>query len=220
MSYLDERRKHIEDGRPLPPKKKYTIPKKSSKRIQKEKEQGVQIVKIKPKGWFDAEKVDVKNDEFPQWEQPKSSVSVFEAPKWMQNEANDIVTPYKSFNPNTPMGRWFLSIRPRLTGVCQHCGGKTMAVDKEADSKFHWSICHLFEKSHFPSIKTHDENYLELCYYSPSCHKNMDDKTLPLTQLNCFDEVVRKFCILYPLMTREEKRRVPSFLLQYLEVEK
>lgn len=76
MSYLDERRKHIEDGRPLPPKKKYTIPKKSSKRIQKEKEQGVQIVKVKPKGWFDAEKVDVKNDEFPQWEQPKDNIGM------------------------------------------------------------------------------------------------------------------------------------------------
>jgi hypothetical protein len=70
MSYLDERRKHIEDGRPLPPKKKYTIPKKSDKRIQKEKEQGVQIIKAKPKGWFDVDKVDVKNDEFPKWETP------------------------------------------------------------------------------------------------------------------------------------------------------
>jgi hypothetical protein len=43
MSYLDDRRKHIEDGRPLPPKKKYVIPKKSAKRLQKEKEQPIEI---------------------------------------------------------------------------------------------------------------------------------------------------------------------------------
>jgi len=42
---------------------------------------------------------------------------------------------------------------------------------------------------------------------------------LPITHLNCFDEVVRKFCILYPLMTRDEKRRVPQVLLQYLDAE-
>jgi len=36
MSYLEQRRKHIEDGRPLPPKKKYYLKGKSDKRIAKE----------------------------------------------------------------------------------------------------------------------------------------------------------------------------------------
>lgn len=60
MSYLDERRKHIEDGRPLPPKKKYQLAPKSAKRILKEKEQGTIIIKPKKAGWFDADKVDDK----------------------------------------------------------------------------------------------------------------------------------------------------------------
>ena len=100
MSYLDERRKHIEDGRPLPPKKKYTIPKVSEKRKQKEKEQGVQIIKAKPKGWFDADKVDVKNDEFPQWEQP-----------------------------NNDLQKWFEDRRKEMTGKCINCGGKSCRDD-------------------------------------------------------------------------------------------
>ena len=46
MSYLDERRKYIEAGRPLPEKKKHTpIAKKSAKRIEKEKEQKATGVK-------------------------------------------------------------------------------------------------------------------------------------------------------------------------------
>lgn len=39
MSYLEERRNKILAGRPLPEKKKYTIPKKSEKRIKKEAEE-------------------------------------------------------------------------------------------------------------------------------------------------------------------------------------
>ncbi len=41
MSYLEERRRHIENGRPLKEKKKYVIPKKSAKREAKEKEQKI-----------------------------------------------------------------------------------------------------------------------------------------------------------------------------------
>jgi hypothetical protein len=37
--YLKKRQDHINAGRPLPEKKKYSIPKKSEKRIEKEKEQ-------------------------------------------------------------------------------------------------------------------------------------------------------------------------------------
>lgn len=37
--YLKKRQQHIMDGRPLPEKKKYSIPKKSEKRLAKEKEQ-------------------------------------------------------------------------------------------------------------------------------------------------------------------------------------
>lgn len=61
MSYLEQRRKFIEEGRPLPPKKKYIIPKKSVNRIKKEKEQSIEIVRPKKAGWFDADSEDVKS---------------------------------------------------------------------------------------------------------------------------------------------------------------
>lgn len=54
MTYLEQRRKFIEDGRPLPTKKKYFIPKKSAKRFEKEKEQKIEIVNPKKRGFFDA----------------------------------------------------------------------------------------------------------------------------------------------------------------------
>lgn len=220
MSYLDERRKHIEDGRPLPPKKKYTIPKKSSKRIQKEKEQGVQIVKAKPKGWFDAERVDSKNkDEFPQWEQPKSSVTIFEAPKWMQNEANEVVKELKPFEGHGELGRWFMERKIEMTGKCMHCNGDTMILNKEADSKFHYSVCHILPKNLFPSIATHPQNWIELCYYGNSCHKNFDDHMIDIVDLNCFGVVIERFVKMYPSIAISERRKIPTILIEYLKTE-
>jgi hypothetical protein len=181
MSYLDERRKHIEDGRPLPPKKKYTIPKKSNKRIQKEKEQGVQIIKAKPKGWFDADKVDevlVKEDS--QWD-------------------------------------WFVEQRKLMTGFCKNCGRPSCKND---DKKFHFSLAHILEKAHFPSIAKHPLNVIELCFWGEgSCHTRMDNKMLDLTEMACWDEIVTKVVAMYPSIDKSERRRIPSLLLQYINTE-
>lgn len=58
MSYLDERRKFIQDGRPLPEKKKHTIAKVSEKRQkkldeQKKMEGGKPPSKLELDVWFD-----------------------------------------------------------------------------------------------------------------------------------------------------------------------
>ena len=52
--YQKSRMAHINNNRPLPPKKVYKIAPKSAKRLQKEKEQETVIVKPKEAGWFDA----------------------------------------------------------------------------------------------------------------------------------------------------------------------
>tara|TARA_R110000868_G_scaffold177772_2_gene416811 strand:+ start:2850 stop:3332 length:483 start_codon:yes stop_codon:yes gene_type:complete len=52
MTYLEQRRKFIEDGRPLKEKKKYSIPKKSAKRIEKEKSSSVVKEKENLEMWF------------------------------------------------------------------------------------------------------------------------------------------------------------------------
>ena len=48
----------------------------------------------------------------------------------------------------------------------------------------------------------------------------MDNKILDLIEMNCWDEIVTKFCIMYPSIAEKEKRRIPQVLLQYIEVEK
>lgn len=119
-------------------------------------------------------------------------------------------------NKQDDQWKWFLERRKEMTGVCQHCGGRTC---KEDENKFHFSLAHLLPKAYFPSVATHPDNFLELCYYGNSCHAQMDNKMLDLIDMNCFDQIITKFVKIYPSIAKEERRRIPAILLQYLEVE-
>jgi len=112
--------------------------------------------------------------------------------------------------------RWFKDRQKEMTGKCSNCQGKT-----ERDSRhYKCSIGHILPKAYFPSIATHPLNWLELCFYGKSCHTNMDNKMLDLTEMACWDEIVTKFCAMYPSIDKKERRRIPEVLLQYIEVEK
>ena len=103
-----------------------------------------------------------------------------------------------------------------MTGRCQNCMGKT-----EMDGRhYKCSIAHILPKAYFPSVATHPLNWLELCFYGKSCHTNMDNKMLDLTEMSCWDDIVTKFCAIYPSIAPKERRRIPEILLQYVEVEK
>jgi len=116
-------------------------------------------------------------------------------------------------NEDSPLDLWFEEMRQWLNGKCVFCGGRTTWKNEDM---WRIAIAHLLPKSKFKSVAMHNDNWTELCW---DCHTNFDNKMLSLTDLNCFESVVQKFAILYPLMTREEKRRVPNVLLTYLDAE-
>lgn len=119
-------------------------------------------------------------------------------------------------NNTNEQWKWFEERRKEMTGRCKHCNGRTTKDDNE---KFHFSVCHILPKAYFHSVATHEYNFIELCSFGNNCHGNMDSKMLDLTEMNCWDEIVTKFCIIYPSIAKEEKRRIPSILMQYIEVE-
>jgi len=113
---------------------------------------------------------------------------------------------------------WFTARRLEMTGHCIFCNGITC---KDA-SNFKNSVCHLFEKAHFESIKWHPENWFEACFYGNSHHTNFDAKSFTFEIIkkdyrNAWTEIVRKTKILYPLMTSHEQGRVPEILLENLK---
>ncbi len=118
---------------------------------------------------------------------------------------------------NTELLEWFKSRRKEMTGKCDHCLGKSM---KDDDTKYHYSVAHILPKAYFPSVATHKDNWIELCFYGNSCHTNLDTGALDLIDLNCFDQVIKKFVAMYPSIDPSERKRIPAILLEYLNVEK
>ena len=120
---------------------------------------------------------------------------------------------------NKQSDAWFKERHREMTGKCLVCSGKTC---KRMD-EYKCSIAHLFSKNKngFPSIKWHEENWIELCFYGNSCHTNFDNRILTFEDLKhtqAWDVIVRKFKILYPLMTTNEQGKVPAILMNELQL--
>ena len=113
------------------------------------------------------------------------------------------------------LDKWFKEKEKDLTGVCQHCGGKTQKGQKN----YKCSVAHILPKAYFKSVATHPDNFLELCFYGNSCHTNFDNNMIDIMELNCFDDVIKKFTRMYPDIALEERRRIPGLLLEYVKIE-
>jgi hypothetical protein len=114
------------------------------------------------------------------------------------------------------MDRWFAERRTEMTGYCANCGGRSC---KDNDQYFKFSIAHLMPKNLFKSIKAHPLNWIELCFWDKSCHTNFDNKTLDITELNCYDTVIERFVAMYPEIAAKERKYIPDILLQYVKNE-
>lgn len=123
----------------------------------------------------------------------------------------------KEFNGDDIQWKWFEERRKDMGGYCKNCGCKSC---KDDDEKFHYSIAHILPKAYFPSVATHPLNFIELCFWgNNSCHSQYDNKTLDLIDMYCFAEIIDKFVKIYPFIEKSERRRIPSVLMQYIEVE-
>jgi len=129
----------------------------------------------------------------------------------------DEIGQYAGGKDSAELERWFIDRNAEFTGICKHCGGKS---SKDDPKYWKFSVAHVLAKSLYPSIACHPLNALELCFWSPSCHKNYDDGMLPLTQLNCFDEAIMKIVAMYPFIDKKERRRLPDYIMQYIDTER
>lgn len=123
----------------------------------------------------------------------------------------------KEVGTDDSLDKWFAERRIELKGVCSHCGDKSC---KDSDEYYKFSIGHILPKAYFKSVATHPLNFVELCFWGGNHHAAMDNKILDLIDMNCFDEIVTKFCAIYPSIAPEERRRIPQILLQYVDTEK
>jgi len=123
----------------------------------------------------------------------------------------------KSQTGSAELNRWFGDRRLEMTGYCSNCGRRS---SKHDDIYYKFSIAHILPKAYFKSVQTHPDNWIEICFWGDgSCHTNMDNCTLDMIEMACWNEIVIKFQKLYPLLTDKEKSRVPDIFLKYLNTD-
>lgn len=117
---------------------------------------------------------------------------------------------------------WFKDRMGRLEVKCDNCGATSFWLEQNKDTKFgklKWRSCqaHCLPKRHFKSLQTHPLNgmvmgtgYSGLCH----CHDDYDSSWDKASKMNIWDEVVRRFLIMYPLIKPEEQQYIPDVLLQ------
>jgi hypothetical protein len=103
----------------------------------------------------------------------------------------------------TEKEKWFAAIRKKLIGTCQcGCGGKSQKND---DTFFSSSCCHIFPKAIFKSVQYHPLNYVERAMFG-GCHSNMDNQSMEKwVNFADWDDIKEKFHVLAPLLTNEER---------------
>lgn len=109
------------------------------------------------------------------------------------------------------MDAFFQAMRKRMKGKCLFCGGKSQ---KDNDENFFFSIGHLLPKravnqGGFPSIGTHEDNWIELCYYNESCHQNFDSGKITWEFIKDSKEweiIKEKLLTILPLVAPEERK--------------
>jgi hypothetical protein len=115
-----------------------------------------------------------------------------------------------SSDGDTLKEQWFKARRREMTGTCQ-CGCAEPS-QKNDDTWFRCSACHIFPKEIFKSIEYHPLNWVERRFWAKTsgdfnaCHSIMDDTSMDRwPNMGDWDSIKEKFFILAPLLTDEEK---------------
>lgn len=122
-------------------------------------------------------------------------------------------------NTDAGLDKWFEARRKEMTGKCLFCGGKT---EVKNDETYRRSIAHLLpkRKNQFPSVATHPDNFIELCFYGNSCHTNLDNNLITWEFLYDSYEwkvMMEKFKKIYPCIAEDEKRNIPEQFLKSID---
>ena len=109
---------------------------------------------------------------------------------------------------------WFNDRRKEMTGKCELCGGKT---EKYNDKTYKRSIHHLFDKrkNMFPSVSTHPDNWIEVCFYGNSCHTNIHNGKITWQLLLDSAEremILSKVLKIYPFIAESERKNIQDCL--------
>lgn len=127
----------------------------------------------------------------------------------------------RELNGDSELDLWFMMRMNTCLPQCENCGAIKNDLKHEI-FKNRWKSCqaHLLPKRHFISLRAHPLNGMVLgsgfsgmCY----CHDSYDSNWDAASKMGIWQEVVRRFKIMYPLILPSEHRFIPKQLLDTLD---
>lgn len=157
-----------------------------------------------------------QRQEWGKYGKPAKEKKVYSIPKVSEKRKKKMAEEAKS--GDSKLDSWFEARRKEMVGKCALCGGKT---EKANDETYRNSIHHIFEKRQnmFPSVSTHVDNWLEVCFYGNSCHANIHGGMITWELLHDSHEwktIVEKFKKVFPYMLESEHKNIHPLLLKEL----
>jgi hypothetical protein len=116
---------------------------------------------------------------------------------------------------DTELQKWYANIMQHEMPICWETREKIDIRDKKG---WHGSIAHVLPKEHFDSVKTHQMNYMILKMWGGT-HGQYDSGWENASKMKVWKYACGIFNILYPLLTAEEKRKLPDVILQEIKPE-
>lgn len=115
----------------------------------------------------------------------------------------------------TELQQWYAKIMQGESPICWETGER---IDTNDLMGWHGSIAHILDKGNFPSVQTHPQNYMILKMWGGT-HGQYDSSWENASKMRVWPYAVKIMNILYPLLTREEKAKLPDIILQEIKPE-
>ena len=116
---------------------------------------------------------------------------------------------------STELQKWYANIMRKEEGRCWETRER---IDKNDTLGWHGSIAHILPKSDFPSVETHPMNYMILKMWG-GAHGQYDSSWENASKMKVWGHACKVFNILYPLLSQEEKRKLPDIIIQEIKPE-
>lgn len=115
----------------------------------------------------------------------------------------------------TELQKWYAAIMDKEEGKCWETGER---INKDDKMGWHGSIAHILPKSDFPSVATHPLNYMILKMWGGT-HGQYDSNWENASKMKVWPYAMKIVNILYPLLKRDEKARLPEIIIQEIKPE-
>jgi hypothetical protein len=132
----------------------------------------------------------------------------YEIPKFSKKKLQEKID---NASVSIAKSEWFLDKISKMQGRCVNCGEP---INKNNTAFAIMSVAHVLpkRKNKFPSVALNNINWVELCV-TKGCHDLYDRDWITASKMPFFSKAANIIKQLYPILTDEEKNRVPEFIL-------